>query len=77
MVNTHVRSWWFAGVWSAVVVAMTSASVAMRADASTSVLLAAVALSPVVVVFFLGDAASASPSVAQILHAEHPKDGRS
>jgi len=77
MVNTIFRSWWVIAGWSAAVVAILLASVAMRANASTTVLLVALAVTPVIVVVFLGDRASSSPSVAEILHPEQTKDGRS
>jgi len=77
MLNTFYRSWWVVGSWGAVVVAMLVASVAMGANASTTVLLVALAVTPVIVVVSLGDAASPSPSVAQILHSEQTRHGRS
>jgi len=77
MMNTICRSWWVIGSWSTAVVAILLASVAMRANASTTILLVALAVSPVSVVVFFGDGASSSPSVAQILHSEQTKDGRS
>jgi hypothetical protein len=77
MVNTIFRSWWIIGSWSTAVAAILLAGVAMRANASTLVLLVALAVAPVIVTMFLRDGTSSSPSVAQILHPEQTKDGRS
>jgi hypothetical protein len=77
MVNTLGRSWWVMGSWSAAVVAILLTSEAMHASASTTVLLGALAITPIIVIVFLRDGASSSPSVAQILHPEQTKDGRS
>jgi hypothetical protein len=77
MVNAICRSWWVVGSWSTAVVAMLLASMAMRANASTTVLLVALAVTPVIVTVFLRDAASSSPSVAEILHPAQTKGGRS
>jgi len=77
MVNAIVRSWWAIGSWSAAVAAILISSIAMGANASTTVLLVALAVAPVILVVFLGDSGSSSASVAQILHPEQTKDGRS
>ncbi len=77
MVNAFYRSWWVVGSWSAVVVAMLLTSVALRANASTTVLVVALAVTPVIVAMFLGDDASPAASVAQILHPPQTRDGRS
>jgi hypothetical protein len=55
---------------------MTVASISIGANPSTTVLLVALGVAPVVVVVFLVDGASSTPSVAQILHTERTKDDR-
>jgi hypothetical protein len=77
MVNTVFRSWWVIGGWTAAVAAILIASMATGANASTIVLLVALAVTPAIVAVFLRDGASSSPSVAQILHPQQSKDGRS
>jgi len=77
MLNTISRSWWVIGSCSTAVTAILLAGVTMRANASTTVLLVALAVAPAIVIAFSGDGASLSPGVAQILHSAQTKDGRS
>jgi hypothetical protein len=74
IVNTVLR-WWLIAVWVALVAGGIAAALAIRANVSTTVLLLAIAVSPVLLVAILWDS-SPHPTAAEILHAVHTKEGQ-
>jgi len=74
MLNTD-RQPWLLGGWLATVAGIVTASVAMGANISTTLLLLALGVASAVVMGFVKRDAP-SPIVAGILHAVHTKDGR-
>ena len=74
MVNT-ARGSRVIAVWAAAVVIIAALTVAMHASLSTTALVVAVGLSPAVMVMVLSTGAAA-PTVAEILHPVHTKEGR-
>ena len=76
MLNPACRSFWLIGSWLAALMAIVAASIAMRANLSTTALLFGCGIAPAVVVGLLAYA-EPSPTVAQILHSVDTKDGRS
>ncbi len=75
MVNNTVRPWLVGCIWLATVAAILGCSVMMDARWSTSGLLLLVGLTPAIVVLIIGAGAPA-PTVAEILHSVHFRDGR-
>ena len=75
MLNTTARPWLAGFVWLATVVGILGCSVMMDARWSTSGLLLLVGLTPAIVVLIIGAGAPA-PTVAEILHSVHGRDGR-
>jgi len=75
MVNPAFKSFWLIEAWFAAVVTIVAASLAMRADISTTALLLACGIAPAIVVGLLAFA-EPPPTVAQILHSVDTKDGR-
>jgi hypothetical protein len=73
-VNTALRSRLIAA-WAAAVVIVAALSVAMNASLSTTTLVVAIGLSPAIIAIVLSNGA-AGPTVAEILHSVHTKDGR-
>jgi hypothetical protein len=67
---------WLLGSWFAVVALVVAWSVSLEARFSTSALVVAVGVAPAVVMRLLR-AGAPSPTVAEILHATHAKNGRS
>jgi hypothetical protein len=75
MLNTIHPPWLVGGVWFATVALITGWSVSMDAHWSTSGLLLLVGMTPAIVALLIGAGAPA-PTVAEILHAVHTKNGR-
>jgi hypothetical protein len=76
MLNGVSRSSLLFGGWITILTAVATVSIAMSAAPSTTMLLVALGVTPGVVIALLKGGA-ASPTVAEILHAVHTKDGRS
>ena len=74
MVNTALRSR-LTAAWAAAVVIIAAFSVAMNASVSTTTLVVAIGLSPAIIAIVLSNGAAA-PTVAEILHSVHTKEGR-
>ena len=74
MVNTTLRSR-LAAAWAAAVVIIAAFSVAMNASVSTTTLVVAIGLSPAIIAIVLSNGAAA-PTVAEILHSVHTKEGK-
>ena len=72
--NTALRSRLIAA-WAAAVVIISALSVAMNASLFTTALVVAIGLSPAIMVIVLSNGAAA-PTVAEILHSVHTKEGR-
>ena len=75
MLNNISRTAVVAGAWLVALVVLIGASVAMGATPSTTGLLLVLAVAPAVIMVLIG-AGAPSPTVAEILHAVHAKDGR-
>ena len=75
MLNNIARPWLVGGIWLATVTAIIGGSVVMDARWSTSALLFLAGLTPAIVMLLIGAGAPA-PTVAEILHSVHAKDGR-
>jgi hypothetical protein len=75
MLNITARTWLVCGVWFATVAAIFGSSVMMDARWSTSGLLLLIGVTPAIVALLIGAGAPA-PTVAEILHSVHTKDGR-
>jgi hypothetical protein len=75
MLNTIHRPWLAGGLWFASVAAIIAWSISMDARWSTSGLLLLVGVTPAIVALLIGAGAPA-PTVAEILHAVHAKNGR-
>jgi hypothetical protein len=75
MVNNVSRTWLLGG-WITVLALVVTASVAMAASLSTTLLIVALGVAPGIVVAVLKGSESA-PTVAEILHAVDGTDGRS
>ena len=76
MLNPASRSFWIVGAWFGAMVTIVGASIAMRANLSTTALLLGCGIAPAIFVGLLAYA-EPSPTVAQILHSVDTKDGRS
>lgn len=72
---SNTSRFWLLGAWSAVVALTVAWSVSAGANLSTSALLVILGIAPVVVMVLIG-AGAPSPTVAEILHSVHTKDGR-
>ena len=70
-----ISSTWLLG-WLAAVGVVVASSVFMDANLSTSALLLAIGVAPLVVIMFIR-AGAPSPSVTEVLHSVTTKDGRS
>jgi hypothetical protein len=75
MLNTMHRPWLVGGLWFATVAAIIGWSVSLDARWSTSGLLLLVGVTPAIVALLIG-AGGPTPTVAEILHSVHAKDGR-
>ena len=71
--NGAFRSSWLIGAWVVAVAALVDASVAMGANLSTTALLVALSIAPVIVMALLARS-EPSPSVAQILYSVETKN---
>ncbi len=76
MLNAAYRSFWIVGAWFAAMLTIVGASIAMRANLSTTALLLGCGIAPAIFVGLFAYA-EPSPTVAQILHSVDTKDGRS
>lgn len=74
--STRVRPSWIVAGWLAALAIIVVVSVAMDAHRSTTALLVALGMAPVVVVALVV-AGAPSPTVAQMLHSVETKEGRS
>lgn len=72
---SNISRTWLLGGWFATVTAIVAWSVAVDARLSTSVLLLAICVIPVVVMILIGRGGP-TPTVAEILHSVNAKDGR-
>jgi len=75
MLNTIHPPWLVGGAWFATVAAIIGLSISMDARWSTSGLLLLIGITPAIVALLIGAGAPA-PTVAEILHAVHAKNGR-
>ena len=76
MVNAPFRSSWLLVAWLLAVMMIVAASMAMGANLSTTAVLLALGIAPVIVIVLLAHS-EPSPSVAQMLRPGDTKDGRS
>ena len=76
MVNTAFRSSWLIVAWLLAVTMSVAASMTMGASLSTTAVLLALGIAPVIVIVLLAHS-EPSPSVAQMLRSDDAKDGRS
>lgn len=76
MVNTAFRSSWLIVAWLLAVTMIVAASMAMSANLSTTAVLLALGIAPVIVIALLAHSEPA-PSVAQMLRSGETKDGQS
>ena len=76
MVNAALRSPWLIAAWLLAVTMIVAASIAMGASLSTTAVLLALGIAPVIVIALLVHP-EPSPSVAQMLRSGEKKDGRS
>ena len=76
MVNTAFRSSWLIVAWLLAVTMSVAASMTMGASLSTTAVLLALGIAPVIVIVLLAHS-EPSPSVAQMLRSGDTKDGRS
>jgi len=75
MSNMIHRPWVVGGAWFATVAVIIGWSISADARWSTSGLLLLVGMTPAIVALLIGAGAPA-PTVAEILHAVHAKNGR-
>ena len=76
MVNTAFRSSWLIVAWLLAVTMVVGVSMVMGARLSTTAVVLALGIAPVVVIALLAHP-EPSPSVAQMLRSGETKDGRS
>jgi len=76
MVKPAYRSFWIIGAWFVAIATIVVASMALRANLSTTALLFGCAIAPGVIVGFLAHA-EPPPTAAEILHSVDTKAGRS
>ena len=74
MLNADFRRWLVCGVWLVTLTAVIMSSVAMHALLSTSLILLVLGMTPAVVTLLLA-AGARQPSMVEILHTVHAKDG--
>jgi len=74
MLNNVSRTWLLSG-WFVTVAFIVAWSVAAGARLSTSALLLVICMAPAVIMVLIGGG-TPSPTVAEILHSVHTKDGR-
>ena len=76
MVNTAFRSSWLIVAWLLAVTMVVGVSMAMGASLSTTAVVLALGIAPVIIIALLAHP-EPSPSVAQMLRSGETKDGRS
>lgn len=75
MLNRVSRTWLIGGWFATILAVIIGGSVATGGSLSTIAFLLVIAMSPAIVMVLIASGAP-SPSVAEILHSVHTKDGR-